>query len=250
VPSKKGVAIDAKLNNTHGYSEWPAESRPGYRQTVGSVRYLSRPVVQTFCQWPHTSASPSRNTASRLPNRRAGILVGSRCSRPSNLAAYARRAAMKNNNLRRVTGANRCPVCGRPDRCIVALNGTMAICPRTPSERSAGEAGFLHRLTENNRHPACRGRTVAISCGHRGRQDLTDLTRQYRDTVDSTALGRHARQLGLSNSSGRADGKGSGLRFQATTVSRPLKSYGVPPAMKINGRRVYRNVRLVIHCKI
>jgi len=53
---------------------------------------------------------------------------------------------------RRVTRAERCPVCDRPDWCLLAGpegDPTAAICARTESDRRAGAAGWLHRLRDD-----------------------------------------------------------------------------------------------------
>ncbi len=50
---------------------------------------------------------------------------------------------------RRVCKKYPCALCGHPDWCLVAADGTAAICPRTPSDRRAGEAGFLHVLVDH-----------------------------------------------------------------------------------------------------
>ena len=48
----------------------------------------------------------------------------------------------------RVSKTNKCPVCGKPDWCLVASDGTAAICPRTPSEKRVGDAGWLHKFED------------------------------------------------------------------------------------------------------
>ena len=47
-------------------------------------------------------------------------------------------------NFRRVNRQNPCPICGRTDWCLIGASGT--ICPRTPSDRLFGSAGFWHPL--------------------------------------------------------------------------------------------------------
>ncbi len=46
----------------------------------------------------------------------------------------------------------RCPVCGKPDWCLVDATSpddpAAAICPRTPSDRDFGDAGYLHIFDE------------------------------------------------------------------------------------------------------
>ena len=58
-------------------------------------------------------------------------------------------------NWHRVTKRHPCPVCGKPDWCLVSPDGMAAICPRT-AEGAAGEregAGYLHRLGEAAQQP-------------------------------------------------------------------------------------------------
>jgi hypothetical protein len=39
-----------------------------------------------------------------------------------------------------------CPICGKPDWCLVDLSGKLAICARVESKRFIGEAGWLHKI--------------------------------------------------------------------------------------------------------
>ncbi len=41
----------------------------------------------------------------------------------------------------RVTRQNRCPVCGKPDWCLVSPDGEAAICARIESEETVGNKG-------------------------------------------------------------------------------------------------------------
>jgi putative DNA primase/helicase len=54
----------------------------------------------------------------------------------------------------RVSQDRPCPVCGKPDWCLVAPDGAAAICSRIESPRRAGEAGWLHRLADPTPPPA------------------------------------------------------------------------------------------------
>jgi hypothetical protein len=68
-------------------------------------------------------------------------------------AATERRAAgMATEKMERVSRGRPCPICGHDDWCLVALDGSVAICPRTKegSQKKCGEAGYLHIL--NDRH--------------------------------------------------------------------------------------------------
>ncbi len=53
-------------------------------------------------------------------------------------------------NWQRVSKQNPCPVCGKPDWCLVANDGSSAICPRTESgaQKYIDRAGWLHKLQD------------------------------------------------------------------------------------------------------
>ena len=55
----------------------------------------------------------------------------------------------------RVTKDNPCPICGRPDWCLTAKDGSAAICSRISegSVRKSGDAGFLHVLIDRSPQP-------------------------------------------------------------------------------------------------
>lgn len=52
------------------------------------------------------------------------------------------------NKWVRVTKRNPCPICGKPDWCLMSQDGKAAICARIESDTPAGNkgAGWLHRL--------------------------------------------------------------------------------------------------------
>lgn len=49
---------------------------------------------------------------------------------------------------RRVTKAEPCPICGKPDWCGIADDGTAAICMRRDSDKPTDNGGHLHKLTD------------------------------------------------------------------------------------------------------
>ena len=53
---------------------------------------------------------------------------------------------MNNSDWIRVSRQNPCPICGKPDWCLTSCDGSVAICPRTPSDRMAGSAGYIHDI--------------------------------------------------------------------------------------------------------
>jgi hypothetical protein len=46
----------------------------------------------------------------------------------------------------RATRNRPCPICGKPDWCLVAKDGSSALCPRVRSLEDRGEAGYFHRI--------------------------------------------------------------------------------------------------------
>lgn len=50
--------------------------------------------------------------------------------------------------MRRVSASNPCPVCKKTDWCLVAPDGSDAICTRIESAKQCGEAGWLHRRAD------------------------------------------------------------------------------------------------------
>lgn len=48
----------------------------------------------------------------------------------------------------RVTKGKCCPVCGKPDWCMLSEDGSAAICPRTESKKFIEGSGYLHVLKE------------------------------------------------------------------------------------------------------
>jgi hypothetical protein len=95
----------------------------------------------------------------------------------------------------RVSRSHPCPVCGKPDWCLVAADGSAAICPRTESDRDLGESGFLHRLRGDPGHqpPVPHVGKVAR------RPPLPDLTRdaeRFRKAVTGRSLELLSSKLG------------------------------------------------------
>jgi hypothetical protein len=59
----------------------------------------------------------------------------------------------------RVNRDNPCPICGKPDWCLISHDGKAAICARIESDRQAGHkgAGWIHKL--DNARPLPRSQT-------------------------------------------------------------------------------------------
>lgn len=80
------------------------------------------------------------------------------------------------DDFRRVSARSRCPVCDRPDWCLVSREGgdepVSAVCARTESAISFGSAGWLHRLREGGaRSRTFRTETLSPVVDHRRTAD-------------------------------------------------------------------------------
>ena len=99
---------------------------------------------------------------------------------------------------RRVSKWQPCPICKKPDWCLVALDGSAAICARTEDGaiKRVGEAGWLHRLRDNGWQPT-RVQSITLRPA-RETPDLGGLARQYEAGLSERSLARLAKQLGVS----------------------------------------------------
>lgn len=96
--------------------------------------------------------------------------------------------------LLRACRQRRCPVCDKPDWCLVAEDGSRAICQRVESTKRAGEAGWLHILDGSRRSGAHRptisvelrrgdfGLYAANAAGFRRSDDADGLHRLQNET--------------------------------------------------------------------
>lgn len=101
-------------------------------------------------------------------------------------------------DFRRVSKRHRCPVCSRPDWCLVdaadPANPSRVICKRVQSEREWGEAGWLHALRDV-RHPTIARRKYEWVAG----PDFSELAQRHRRQVSPDALEQFSRDLGVSS---------------------------------------------------
>lgn len=108
----------------------------------------------------------------------------------------------------RVSQRLRCPVCGKPRWCMIALDRATALCPRvsTGSIREWGECGFLHildRLAFESRQPMKRWTPPPEP-----EIDAPRLAERFASALDSRKLELTAASLNLTVRSLRALGIG------------------------------------------
>lgn len=104
-------------------------------------------------------------------------------------------------DFRRVTKAQPCQICGKPDWCLASTDGSSAICARIESSSRAGEAGWLHRMRDCKTPRGCRAvRSIRLGGSSHGigSDALRALADQYSASVPPESLTRLATTLGLS----------------------------------------------------
>ncbi|MBN2136310.1 MAG: hypothetical protein JW720_00740, partial [Sedimentisphaerales bacterium] len=109
--------------------------------------------------------------------------------------------------MRRVSRKKPCPVCDKPDWCLVAEDGSAAICQRIAegSVKKCGDAGYLHILIDRHNghdrhkyHASKRLLVTNIKIGNTSSKDFGQLANRYRQQLTSEKLNALANSLGVS----------------------------------------------------
>ncbi|MBL9000774.1 MAG: hypothetical protein JNK25_06520 [Phycisphaerae bacterium] len=101
--------------------------------------------------------------------------------------------------LRRVDRAHPCPICGKPDWCLIAVDypPSRAFCQRIPSGTRCGEAGFLHWLTPRGSAPS-RTRDFIVPAPKPSDPRFGETMLAFQSAACRCALGGFADRLGVS----------------------------------------------------
>ncbi len=106
---------------------------------------------------------------------------------------------MNGNGWRRVSRAEPCPVCGKPDWCLVSVDDTAVICPRVESDRRAGEAGWLHWLRPPKRRSRFQVRRFRVELSDpEADRTFARLARMAQFKMSAGRRAELARELGVS----------------------------------------------------
>ena len=106
--------------------------------------------------------------------------------------------------MQRVSKETPCPVCGKSDWCLVAKDGSAAICQRIKegSVKSCDEAGYLHILADRPKNQHRRPqRRFTVGQDNRPDKDFTALQQQYNCQIKDEQVDSLSRQLGVSTQS-------------------------------------------------
>ena len=113
------------------------------------------------------------------------------------------------NDFVRVSPRRRCPVCTKPDWCLVDREDpndpAMVICSRVESDHRWGDAGWFHQLRDRPRWtPRTRSYSIALSTS----TNWAARSRQFEADLDDGELVDLAHHLGVTTSSLRRLGIG------------------------------------------
>jgi len=106
------------------------------------------------------------------------------------------------SNWRRVSRSRPCPICGKPDWCLVSSDESAVICPRTESDKRIGEAGWLHRMRSDTPYrPLVHTLFVPSSVGRGATFRMAQFVKDFQGSVDTELLRCMADKLGLTTTS-------------------------------------------------
>jgi hypothetical protein len=110
---------------------------------------------------------------------------------------------VSNERMRRVTRDKPCPICGRGDWCLIAEDGSAAICPRVEegSVKRCGDGGWLHILRDDRPMFQPRCFTTRISVRVDGSKDFDQLASVYERQLTAGRLAELSQALGVSTES-------------------------------------------------
>jgi len=108
-----------------------------------------------------------------------------------------------NERMVRVSKSRPCPICGKPDWCLTAADGSAAICQRVQdgSVKRCGDAGWLHILREDRPARWPRLLTTHISIHAGGSQDFDQFVSAYQQQMTADRLVGLSQRLGVSAAS-------------------------------------------------
>ena len=100
---------------------------------------------------------------------------------------------MRFERMIRVSERQRCPVCGKPDWCLAAEDGSVAICARIEegSVKRCGDAGWLHILRKDKCRPQRRRlytQGISTSGNKAKTKGFEEFVRQYQGQLTAERL--------------------------------------------------------------
>ena len=115
----------------------------------------------------------------------------------------------------RVNRERRCPLCDHADWCLIALDGTAAICPRTPGDQRIGDAGWLHRMDGATTKLIASTTNTLPSIPRLSSEELIRLIGQFQRDISTRRLDILSRRLGVTTANLRQLNVGWAWNHQA-----------------------------------
>lgn len=100
----------------------------------------------------------------------------------------------------RVTKSNPCPICHKPDWCLVAHDGSAAVCARTQlgSIKKSGDAGWLHVLNHES-YSKNSLYSFQLQCiKHQSKSDMPYFQAQYIAAMNAAHYSQASKSLAVS----------------------------------------------------
>ena len=123
------------------------------------------------------------------------------------------------DGFQRAAKSRPCPVCGKPDWCLIAKDGSRAICPRVISAQPWGEAGFMHVVGvlagELVRRPSWKNPVEPAI-------DADRIFKKMEEDLSDTRLFSESKDLGLDWTS--LASIGVGLDTASDSLAFPMRS--------------------------
>jgi hypothetical protein len=107
---------------------------------------------------------------------------------------------MHSEKMRRVNKDKPCPICGKVDWCLVAPDGSAAICQRVEegSLKKCGDAGWLHVLHDDRPTHRSPSFTTRISIRAEDSEDFDQLASMYQQQMTAGRLVGLSQRLSVS----------------------------------------------------
>ncbi len=143
---------------------------------------------------------------------------------------------MSADGWRRVSRRHPCPVCDKPDWCLVSPDGSAAICARTESPKRCGEAGHLHKLRDTDdwrQHPRTRHVSIQNRMVANPRR-FAELAADFAVKIPQEQVDALADQLGVTELSLHR----LGIGWDGCAFTFPMKDSN---GLAIGIRRRFRN---------
>ena len=158
-----------------------------------------------------------------------------------NLSATQTKTATALPELLRVSKRNPCQICGKPDGCSIAADGSKALCMRIPSEKLAKNGDYVHYLDHSTSQKAPPVKKVEIAPAV-PKASTEQHHAVYKSLLGALKLSEHHHQnlveRGLSKAAVAANSYKSLHHFEAAVdkISSEFDLAGVAGFYQKNGR--------------